>query len=312
MPQALPSHEAEPSPPGLFETTPRRPTVGDAMRRYWVLILLVVLALGALGAYAGYERKPVYQASSSLSVGLLDLTTQSVPGFAVGGEVVAGGFSRAVQTDAIVVPVARNLHMAPNEVRARISSTPVPNSPIFSVSATGTSSADAVRLANAVSAAMVAYGRSRSNSDAAFARLLQQYRTAIRQRDRARNRVSTLRSRLSGSSTSTASTATGSAATTATTSGQPKRGQLGQARADLQAQQLRVDSLADAYRARASAPGASAAVQPLVDAQGASSDRGSRMQLYAALGALAGLCVGTALAVLITGGRDRRLRRKPS
>jgi capsular polysaccharide biosynthesis protein len=303
MPQALPSHEAEPSPPGLFETTPRRPTVGDAMRRYWPVIVLVVLAFALLGAYVGHERKPVYTASSSLSVGLLDLTTQSVPGFAVGGEVVAGGFSRAVQTDAIVVPVARKLQIPPNEVRARISSTPVPDSPIFSVSATGTSSAQAVQLANAVSAAMVTYGRARSNSSAAFARLLAQYRAAVRQRDKARNRVSTIRARLSGSST------TGTQTTAASSSG---NGTLGQAKADLQAQQLRVDSLADAYRTRASAPGATAAIQPLVNAQGASSDRGSRMQLYGALGALAGLCVGVALAVLITGGRDRRLRRKLS
>jgi hypothetical protein len=315
MPQALPSHEAEPLPPGLFETTPRRPTVGDAMRRYWVLIVLFVLALGALGAYAGHKRKPVYTASSSLSVGLLDLTTQSVPGFAVGGEVVAGGFSRAVQTDAIVVPVARKLQMPPNEVRARISSTPVPNSPIFSVSATGTSSADAVRLANAVSAAMVTYGRSRSNTSTAFSRMLAQYRAAVRERDRARNRVSTLRARVTGSSTTGASTTgtsttAGTASSAAPSSG--RNGRLGQAKADLQAQQLRVDSLADAYRARAAAPGATAAVQPLVNAQGASSDRGSRMQLYGALGALTGLCVGAAFAVLIMGVRDRRLRRKLS
>jgi hypothetical protein len=310
MPQALPSHGAD-LPPELFETTPRRPTVGDAMRRYWLLILVIVVALGALGVYEGHKRKPVYQASASLSVGLLDLNTQSVPGFAVGGSVVAGGFSRAVQTDAIVVPVARELHMQPNDVRARISSTPVTDSPIFTVAASGASVPDAVGLANAVSRSMVSYGRSRANSSAAFARLLQQYRSAVRQRDKARAHVAALRSRLSGSSTSPSGATTGST-TTGAAAARPKRGELGQARADLEAQQLRVDSLADAYRTRASAPGASAVVQPLVDAQGASSDRGSKMQLYGALGALAGLCVGTALAVLLTAARDRRRRRKAS
>lgn len=302
MPQALPSHEADPS--GLFETRPRRPTVGDAMRRYWLLILASVVALAAVGAYAGYSRKPVYDATASLSVGLLDLTTQSVPGFAVGGEVVAGGFSRAVQTDAIVVPVARELRMAPDEVRARISSTPVPNSPIFTISATGASSADAVLLVNATSRAMVDYGRSRSSSDTAFTRLLAQYRAAVRQRDRARNRLASLRSRLLGSSTTTP----GSGAV----SGVPEPAKLGQARANLQAQQLHVDGLADAYRSRVSAPNASAVIQPLVEAQGASSDRRSKMQLYGALGALVGLCIGTGLAVVITGAGDRRRRQRPS
>jgi hypothetical protein len=288
MPQALPSHEAEP-PPGLFETTPRRPTVGDAMRRYWLLILIAIAVFGAMGGYVGHDRKPVYQATASLSVGLLDLTTQSVPGFAVGGEVVAGGFSRAVQTDAIVAPVARELGLSPNEVRGRISSTQVPDSPIFTVSATGASAADAVRLANVVSRSMVTYGRSRSNSASAFARMLRQYRSAVRERDRARSQVAELRSRLTR-----------------------KPGALGKARADLEAQQLRVDSLGDVYRARATAPGPGAVVQPLVDAQGATSDRGHTTQLYGALGALAGGCVGIALAVLITGARDRRRRRKPS
>ena len=49
-----------------------------------------------------------------------------------------------------------------------------------------------------------------------------------------------------------------------------------------------------------------------VDAQGATSDRGNTTQLYGALGALAGGCVGIALAVLITAAGDRRRRRKLS
>jgi uncharacterized protein involved in exopolysaccharide biosynthesis len=305
MPQALPNHQPDP-PPELYQTSPRRPTVGDAMRRYWFVILLVVAVFGALGAYEGHERKPVYEARASLSVGLLDLTTQSVPGFAVGGEVVAAGFARAVQTDSIVVPVARELRMDPNVVRSRIVSTPVPNGPIFTVSATGSSAADAVRLANAVSRAMVDYGRSRSNTDAAFARMLEKYRTAVRDRDKARTRVADLRSRLPG--------ATGSASGTTSSANQhpPKRGELAQAKADLEAKQLRVDSLAEAYRTRAATPGQSAVVQPLVNAVGASSDRNSKMQLYGGLGALAGLCIGTAFAVLLMAFRYRRQRRKLS
>jgi uncharacterized protein involved in exopolysaccharide biosynthesis len=317
MPQALPNHQTD--PPELIEPTPRRPTVGDAMRRYWFLVLLVVAACGALGAYAGHQRKPVYEARASLSVGLLDLTTQSVPGFAVGGEVVAAGFSRAVQTDSIVLPVARELKMDPNVVRSRIISTPVPNGPIFTVAARGSSAPDAVRLANAVSRAMVNYGRSRSNSGPAFARMLDRYRAAVRDRDKARSHVTALRTKLSastaagtgsGASVSTAESSSGTAATSQSSA--PKSGELAQAKADLEAKQLRVDSLAEAYRARASAPGTSAVVQPLVDAVGASSDRSSKMQLYGGLGALAGLCVGTAIAVMLTAFRYRRQRRRLS
>jgi hypothetical protein len=197
--------------------------------------------------------------------------------------------------------------MDPNVVRSRIVSTPVPNGPIFTVSARGSSAADAVRLANAVSRAMVNYGRSRSNTDAAFARMLEKYRTAVRDRDKARTRVADLRSRLPG--------ATGSAAsgtTTTTHQHPPRRGELAQAKADLEAKQLRVDSLAEAYRTRAATPGQSAVVQPLVNAVGASSDRNSKMQLYGGVGALAGLCIGTAFAVMLMAFRYRRQRRKLS
>ncbi len=295
MPQAIPSHESDRPPPGVIDPPPSRPTVGDATRRYWPLVLIAVLVLGAFGAYTGHSRRPAYTATASLSVGLLDVTTQSVPGFAVGGEVVASGYSRAVQTDGVIDPVAQRLKMTPAEVRGHVSSTPVPNSPIFTVTATPASAGSAVTLANAVSQSMLAYGRSHSSTDAASARLLARYLGAVRSRNRARNRVAQLRS---GSSTSAG---TASAATTASDSGS-----LSQARADLEVQQLRMDTLADQYRARTSTPGNTAVLQPLVNAQGASSDRGSKTQLYGALGVLAGLCVGTALAVLLAGWRFRR------
>lgn len=298
MPQAIPDHESDRTPRAIFGSTPPRPTVGDAMRRFWPLVLISVLALGALGTYAGYSRKPVYQATSSLSVGLLDLTTQSVPGFAVGGEVVAGGFSRSVQTDAVVVPVAKELHLSPGDVRGRVSSTPVANSPIFTITATGASQADAMKLANAMSGSMVAYGRTHSGADAAAGRLLSRYRQALRDLDRAQNRVKLLRKRQSGT---TQATAAGS--------NTPDSGQLSQARANVDTAQLRVQSIGQLYRNQAGSPASSAVVQPLVDAQGASSDRRSKTELYGAVGVLAGLCLGTALAVLIAG---RQFRRRPA
>jgi hypothetical protein len=138
---------------------------------------------------------------------------------------------------------------------------------------------------------MIAYGRSRSSSAGAFAALLQRYRQAVRRRNQARSRVARLRS--AASSGSTSSSASGN-------------GTLAEARADLQTEELRMDSLAEQYRSRAAAPGSTPPVQRLVDATGASNDRSSRVQLYGAIGALAGLCVGGALAVLFTGLRHRR------
>jgi hypothetical protein len=267
------------------------------------VVLLAVVALAVAGAALGHARKPVYQASASLSVGLLNLSTQSVPGFAVGGEVVAGGFSRAVQADAVVTPVARKFHTTPSAVRSRISSTPVPNSPIFTVTATGPTPGEAVGLANALSTSMVSYGRNRASSDAAFAALLARYRSAVRRLNRARDHVDAVRARAS------AAKGEGPDGADVTTTPAVKPGELAQARADLQTEQLRTNSLEDAYRSRAAAPGSGAVVQPLVAAVSATSDRGSRAQLYGAVGALAGLCLGGALAVLLMAVRHRRRRR---
>src|SRR6266487_828700 len=58
MPQAIPSHESDRPPPGVIDPPPSRPTVGDATRRYWPLVLIAVLVLGAFGAYTGHSRRP--------------------------------------------------------------------------------------------------------------------------------------------------------------------------------------------------------------------------------------------------------------
>jgi hypothetical protein len=305
-PQALPSHEADRPPQGIIAPTPARPTVGDAVRRYWPLVLLWVLVCGAYGAYYGHSRKPVYKATASLSIGLLDVTTQSVPGFAVGGEVVAAGYSRSLQTDAIIVPAARELHMTPADVRGRVSSSSVPDSPIVMITAAGSSAGEAVAVANAVSHSMIAYGRTRANSGRVFTALLQRYRGAVRDRNRARSRLDALRSAQSKTKDTTSQTAASQGTPSNSSARKPKPGEIARAKADLAGQQLRVDSLGDQYRARATAPGNTPVVQRLVDAEGASNDRNSKIQLYAGLGVLGGLCVGTALAVLIAGIRYRR------
>jgi uncharacterized protein involved in exopolysaccharide biosynthesis len=290
---ALPSRQ-------IFEAGPLRPTVGDAIRRYWLLVVIAVLACAGVAGYAAYERKPIYQATASLSVGLLDLNTQSVPGFAVGGEVVAAGYSRSVQTDAVVAPVARQLGLTPSQVRSRVSATTVPSSPIFSVTAAGASAGDAIRMANALSRSMVAYSRARSATKVPTARLLVRYRQAVRNADRLRIRVANLRARVSRA------TSSGSAASASRGGSRAIRAEIARTRAELRTLQLRAAGISQLYRARTVQPPTSAVVQPLVSAKIATNDRRSTIKLYGALGAIVGLLLGTALAVLLMGRRYRR------
>src|SRR4051794_3309061 len=248
MPQALPSHEMDVPPHSLLDM-PRRPTVGDAMRRWWPLVVIAALVCAGVGANYAHSRKQEFQATASLSVGLLDLNTQSVPGFATGGEIVASGFSRSVQTDDVILPVARRLHLPPGEVRARVSSTSVPSSPIFTITGTGPSQDEAIAIANAVSRSMVAYARSHSSSQGSGRALLERYRSAVQELNRAKSRVANLRARststsstaTSGSSSTTSNTATsGSSSSTSATPRSSSTGALAKAKAEVEAQRLRV------------------------------------------------------------------------
>jgi hypothetical protein len=209
-----------------------------------------------------------------------------------------------VQTDDVILPVARRLHLAPGEVRARVSSTSVPSSPIFTVTATGPSRPAAVDLANAVSHSMVAYGRSHSGSRGTSAALLQRYRSAVQQLNKAKSRLANLRS--PRASTSAAAGGTTATTGTTTTSKASSSSERSKAKAEVEAQQLRVAAIGQLYRSQTGEPQTGAVVQPLVNAESASSDRRSRVELYGAVGALAGLCLGTALAVLLTAWRYRR------
>jgi hypothetical protein len=152
-------------------------------------------------------------------------------------------------------------------------------------------------VANAVSRSMIAYAAARSNPQGARADILNRYREAVRGLSKARNHLSDLRSSQS-TSTTTGTTAGGSSTS--------RPGSVSRARADVQAQQLRVASLAQLYRSQAGTPSSATVVQRILDAQTASSDRRSHVELYGALGLLAGLCLGTAVAVLLTGRRYRQ------
>jgi uncharacterized protein involved in exopolysaccharide biosynthesis len=284
MDQAV-ARRAEREPADVaFRSPGGSPTVGDAARRNWALILLAVLVAGALGVFAGLAREPLYTSTATLSIGRLDLTVQSIPGFAVGGEVVAAGLSRSVTTNAVVDPVARRLGLSPDEIAAHVSASTVPNSPMFTITATGTSSRSAVALANAVSDSMVEYGRG-GGGPAEADRLLTRYRDVTRELARERARLTRLRNALV-----------------------PDRAAISRVRADIDALELRRQTSASLYRESHTQGQYGAIVERVAAARGATSDRSSKLQLFGALGVLAGLFGGLALAVLRTASQSRRHR----
>lgn len=257
-------------------------TIGNALTRNWPLVLLSVIAFGILGFVAGSLREPEWTAEARLSVGRLSLTVQSVPGFAVGGEVVAAGYARSVAVAPVIDPAARRLNVPPDDLRERVSSSAIPSSPLFDVIATGDSEAEAVASANAVADAMVEYGRAGSEAPGRAEELLRQYRDAVEREARARQTVTRLLDN-------------------------GARGpRLAAARAVADTEKLRVETAAQNYRASQRSQVSGGVVESIAPARDASSDEQSRLQLFTFAGLLGGLLIGVALAVLRALRLDRR------
>ena len=100
------------------------------MARHPLIALLpVVLLIGAAIAVSS-QRKPTYNAESRVAIGSFSPSEQSAPGAAFAGTQFASAYSRAITAEDVVRPVARQTHLDPGPVSARLSATPGPRQPV--------------------------------------------------------------------------------------------------------------------------------------------------------------------------------------
>jgi uncharacterized protein involved in exopolysaccharide biosynthesis len=285
---------------------PSPPTIGEAAMRNWALILVFAILLGGLGVAAGLRRDPVYTSTATLSVGQNDLTVQSIPGFAVGGEAVAASLSRSVRAREVLVPAARKLGVTPPEVASHVSATPIPQSTLFTVSATGRTASEAAAYANAASAALVAYGR--DDGSQRSERLLESYKEVSADLSRAKRRLARARRSADAAEAAQAAPAIGVTPTATPEPDASSSATIARLQAQIDVLELQQETAAVRYRDDQSQRQFGALVERVAPAVGATSDRDEKLQLFGGLGVLAGLCVGLALAVMRTAWRRRRLR----
>ena len=137
-------------------------------------MLLVVLA-----AIAAYNRPAVFTAETRLAVGRVD---PSVPGGLVGftdaTRALAERYSRSVRSEAVLQPVSGPGVAAIDELRRKVNAAPIPESPVFRITAKGATAAEAVRLSNQVSDSMVRFAAIQSEATPLSARALAAYRKA--------------------------------------------------------------------------------------------------------------------------------------
>lgn len=252
-----------------------RPSFGSVLLRRWRVVVASISALVFLSLGYGLVRTPNYTAETHLAVGGLNASDPATnTNFFAAAQQLAETYSRAAQGDQVVGEVAKKLRARPVEVRSHLSATPIPQTPIFLLTATTDSGDSAIAMSRIASDALVREVNRASDADPGL--LLRQYRQAEAQRARAARQLAA------------AAQGTGSRS-------------LSRARTDLIAAEARADRLKRAYAD--SEAGGSVPLKVIQRADSASSDRASKLQLMLFVGVVGGFIIGSAIALFLESSR---------
>ncbi len=266
--------------------------VGAAVRRHWFLMTLCVVVFVGAGAAYGLKRKPTYTARAKLSVGHVNLTAPgALSGYAQATTALASAYARAVDADGVVLPVARQAGLPAQTVRDRVDATPVPDSPIFRVDATGKNKGATIRLANLTTSALVAYITQLNQQVPDAPRLYARFVNATAKANAHRMTEQRLAKMIA--QTPHPSSALRAAEVRSKTA------------ADTAA--ARAQALKQAYTNALAGQSNTQTVEILAPASSTRSDRTSKLEILLFAGLVAGLLVGTALATLRAGRVRRRM-----
>jgi capsular polysaccharide biosynthesis protein len=266
-----------------------RPGILAAVRSHWIVAVLPVILLVGAAIAAAYARSPVYTADTRLATGRVDASApESLAGFTAASQSLAEIYSRSIRNDGIINAVASATDLDRDLVRSRLSAAPIPETPVFTVSADAKSAVTAVALSNAASRALVRQAErvGRTNPDAG--RLLSAYQKASMAQAKAQ-----ITERQAGQAYADHDTA-------------ENEQRLLEAQSELSTATLRVDSTRTAYIAGRQGEGSAAAVHIIERATSARSDRFSVLQLWVFIAGVAGVVVGVALALFRANRKSRR------
>ena len=271
----------EPASPPTPLRVPRL-SLAEAIRRHWIIALLPVIVLVGIGVALALMRTPVYSAQTRMQVGNFDLSQPgALSAFTAGSETLATSFSRAVDGEAVVRPVAKALGTSPEVVRRQISATPVPKSPEFSVVAKTDSPASSVRLSRLAARHLQRYVVKLNRPIDRRGELYRAYRRAALEYSAAVNRQAHL-DRDDGAA-------------------------FVEAEAEARAANTRLSALRNSYLKSVDAQNLTPAEAEILSRpNAATSDRNQVLQLYLFIGLVAGVLAGTALAALVASATVRR------
>ncbi|HEV7529599.1 MAG TPA: glycosyltransferase family 4 protein [Solirubrobacteraceae bacterium] len=272
-PQSLPNGAVPPSNP--------RVSLGEAVRRYPLLVIVSTLILAGAGVALGLHRESIYTATSEAVVEPLAPTVVQLSGAVQAAEDLATNESRLIKSDGITNPLAQQFRTTHLSVANHLSATPVPNSTVIKVSAESSSESGAVALANAATEKFATYTTAALQTNTIAKRLLKAYTAAALNYRRALGAQERLGTKAS------------------------KQLQL-EAGAAVDAAKISQQALSQQYENLVQSHSTAPTITPFVLATAATNDRTSKLETYVFAGILAGLLIGCALATFLA---SRRLRR---
>ena len=272
-PHAVPS-AAPAGPPG-----PERPRLAgplEAFMRHPVLTLLPLVLLVAGAVYIGTQRDPEHEADARIAVGNTNVQAFLLQEVVTGNQALAASYSRAIDAPDVSLAAARAVGIPPAAAAERLSGSPVPGSTLINVEATGPNGPESIALANAGADALIDYVKKVNTTDEADD-LFRRYQKAQAKARRAEQRTQ----RLLRSSRRNSPAAT-------------------EARIEQDAAALKASDLANRYRAATVEANSASKLTLIGPANESESDRDDVLEQLLLIGAIAGLVLGLALALLRT------------
>lgn len=265
------------------------PRVGvwQAIREHPIAFVLPILLLAGLALGISLARTPTWTAEARLGVSRINVTAPgALAGYTQASQSLAQAYSRLINAEQVVDEVSRQTDIEAGAVRSRLSATPIPESPVFRVEATGGSRRRTIALANTGAEVLIQHATdvARSNPDAK--RLLRKYRRASLALNRAELAYQDVRRSLRDDDTPQVRLA------------------FARAKAARDAARLRARSIEEAYAEAESGQSNTELIQILSRAKSADSDRDDKLQIYLYVAIVAGALGGVALAMA-------RSRRRP-
>jgi uncharacterized protein involved in exopolysaccharide biosynthesis len=249
-----------------------------------LLIATAAVVCALLGTAYGLSRPKSYTATATLQIGQVNPNSPGFYSYVQSASALATAFSRAISSEPVLAAVQHELKLPPTQTVARLSASPILQSPALRVTAVGSTASAAMQLANAGANALVAYEGQSNSANPEANSLLHEYRAAALHLRNVEALLGVHEHSLSHFHSA-------------------PRNALAPYEATRNAAEIRLKALGVAYTAAVSSQAPrSGLVTLLAGATSASSARKAKVEQLAFIGFLVGLLIGCLIAVV----RERR------